>query len=70
MRFAPERYRVYRNRERGEVLLGLLDELRVGYTTCADKNHTVSGIVGFDIGGKVIPLDGQDVGLGSEDGAA
>lgn len=52
-----------------EVLLGEADKLLVGNTTSTDQNHTVSGVVGLDIVGQVVPRDGLDVLLGAENGA-
>ena len=55
--------------ERGEVLLSELDELRVVDTTGTDENHAVSSVVGLDVRREVIAFDGEDVLLGTEDGA-
>lgn len=57
MRGTTEGYWVRRNGKRRKVLLGKLGELRVCYATCAHKNHTVGGIVRFDIRSEVVPLD-------------
>ena len=53
-----------------EVLLGQLDELLVRDTTGTDEDHAVGGVVGLDVVGQVIAVDGLDVLLGAEDGAA
>ena len=53
-----------------EVLLGKLDERVVLDTTSADKNHTVSSVVGLDVLSKVLALDGENVLLGAQDCAA
>ena len=53
-----------------EVLLGEANELLVGDATGTDENHAVSGVVGLDVLGQVVPGDGLDVLLGAEDGAA
>ena len=58
------------DREVGEVLLGVLDELFVVDAAGADEDHTVSGVIRLNVRRKVIALDGQDVLLGAEDGAA
>ena len=55
--------------EATEVLLGEADELLVGDATGTDKDHAVSGVVGLDVVGQVVPGDGLDVLLGAEDGA-
>lgn len=55
--------------EATEVLLGEADELLVGDTTSTNQDHTVSGVVGLDVVGQVLPGDGLDVLLGAEDGA-
>lgn len=52
-----------------EVLLSEADELLVGDTTSTNQNHAVSGVVGLDVVGQVVPRDGLDVLLGAEDGA-
>jgi hypothetical protein len=52
-----------------EVLLSQLNELLVGDATSTDQNHAVSGVVGLDVVGQVIPGDSLDVLLGTEDGA-
>lgn len=54
--------------EATEVLLGEANELLVGDATSADQNHTVSGVVGLNVVGQVLPADGLDVLLGAEDG--
>lgn len=56
--------------EATEVLLGEANELLVGDATGTDKDHAVSGVVGLDVFGQVVPGDGLDVLLGAEDGAA
>ena len=55
--------------EATEVLLGQSDELLVGDTTSTNQDHAVSGVVGLDVVDQVLPLDGLDVLLGTEDGA-
>lgn len=55
--------------EAAEVLLGEADELLVGNTTSTNQNHAVSGVVGLDVVGQVVPGDSLDVLLGAEDGA-
>lgn len=55
--------------EGAEVLLGRLHQLLVVDAAGADKNHAVSGVVRLDVRDEVITLDGEDVGLGAEDGA-
>ena len=55
--------------EATEVLLGEADELLVRDATGTDKDHAVSGVVGLDVVDQVVPLDGLDVLLGTEDGA-
>lgn len=54
----------------GEVLLGQFDELLVGDTASTNKDHTVGAIVGGNVVLKVLLLDGKDVLLRAEDGAA
>lgn len=54
--------------EATEVLLGEANELLVGDATSTDQNHTVSGVVGLNVVGQVLPADGLDVLLGAEDG--
>lgn len=66
---APEGDGGGRDGERGEVLLGELDELCVLDAAGSDENHAVGGVVGLDVRGEVVPLDGEDVRLGTEDGA-
>ena len=56
--------------EATEVLLGEAHELLVGNATSTDQNHAVSGVVGLDVVGQVLPGDGLDVLLGTEDGAS
>lgn len=56
--------------EAGEVLLGKLDELGVGDATSTNEDHAVSSVVGLDVALEVVTLDGLDVLLGSENGAA
>jgi hypothetical protein len=52
------------------------DEHRLGASplavdaASADEHHPVGGVVRLDVLGEVIPLDGQDVLLGSENGTA
>lgn len=55
--------------EATEVLLSQSDELFVGDTTSTNQNHAVSGVVGLDVVDQVVPVDGLDVLLGTEDGA-
>lgn len=55
--------------EATKVLLGQSDELLVGDTTSTNQDHAVSGVVGLDVVDQVLPLDGLDVLLGTEDGA-
>lgn len=56
--------------EAAKVLLGELNKRLVLDTTSTNKDHAVSGVVGLDVLGKVLTLDGEDVLLGAEDGAA
>ena len=35
------------------MLLGQVDKLTVGNAASADKDHSVSGIVGFDVRGQI-----------------
>lgn len=56
--------------EAGEMLLGEFDEGVVGDSTSADENHAVCFVVGVDVVFKVGALDGEDVFLWPEDGAA
>jgi hypothetical protein len=56
--------------EATEVLLGESHELLVGNATSTDQDHAVSGVVGLDVVGQVVPGDGLDVLLGAEDGAS
>jgi len=51
------------------VLLGKANELLVGDTTSTNQDHAVSGVVGLDVVGQVLPGDGLDVLPGAEDGA-
>ena len=51
------------------MFLGQSDKLLVGDTTSTNENHAVSGVVGLDVVDQVVPLDGLDVLLGTEDGA-
>jgi hypothetical protein len=53
-----------------EVLLSQLNELLVGDSSGTNKDHAVSLVVGVDVLLKVGLLDGKDVLLRSEDGAA
>lgn len=55
--------------EAAEVLLGQADKLLVGNTTSTNQNHAVSGVVGLDVVGQVVPRDSLDVLLGAENGA-
>ena len=55
--------------ETTEVFLGQSDKLLVGDTTSTNQDHAVSGVVGLDVVDQVLPLDGLDVLLGTEDGA-
>lgn len=55
--------------EATKVLLGQSDELLVGDTTSTNQDHAVSGVVGLDVVDQVLPLDGLDVLLGTEDSA-
>lgn len=57
-------------RHLGEVLLGQLDELLVRDTTSANQYHAVSSVVGLDVVLKVVALNGLDVLLRTQDGAA
>jgi len=54
----------------GEVLLGKLNELLMGNTSGTNENHAVSLVVGIDVVDEVGALDGEDILLWSEDGAA
>lgn len=56
--------------EVAKVLLGKLDKRVVLDATSTDKDHAVSSVVGLDVLGEVVTLDGEDVVLGPEDGAA
>lgn len=53
-----------------EVLLGELDELLVGDTTRANKDHAVSSVVLLDVVGQLGAGDVADVLAGAENGAA
>ncbi len=55
--------------EAAKVLLGKLDERLVLDPAGTDKDHAVSGVVGLDVLGEVLTLDGEDVLLGAKDGA-
>lgn len=55
--------------ETTKVLLGKSDKLVVGDTTSANEDHAVSSVVGLDVIDQVVPGDGLDVLLGTEDGA-
>lgn len=52
-----------------EVLLSEADELLMGNTTSTNQDHAVSGVVGLDVVGQVVPRNSLDVLLGAEDGA-
>ena len=55
--------------EVAKVLLSESDQLIVRNTTSSNQDHAVSGVVGLDVVDQVLPLDGLDVLLGTEDGA-
>lgn len=57
-------------REVTEVLLGEFDELLVGNAAGTNEDHAIGGVVGLDVFDEVLPVDGLDVLLGTEDGAA
>ena len=52
------------------MLLGELNQLSVWNTTGTNQDHTVSSVVGLDVAVQVVPGDGLNVLLGSEDSAA
>ena len=52
------------------MLLGEVDQLLVGNATSANEDHAVSGVVGLDVILEIGALNGLDVLLGSENGAA
>jgi hypothetical protein len=52
------------------VLLGQFDELLMVYTSRSNENHSIRGVVGFDVVVEVIALDGEDVIPRAEDGAS
>jgi hypothetical protein len=52
------------------VLLREVDHLLVRDATSANENHTVSGVVGLDVGLEIAALDALNVLLGSEDGSS
>ena len=54
----------------GEMLFSELDEFVVVHSARADEHHAVGCVVCLDVVGQVIPFDGEDVVLGSEDGSA
>jgi len=56
--------------EPGEVLLSKLDELLMGDTSGTNENHAVSLVVGVDVVDEVGTLDGENVLLWPENGAA
>lgn len=56
--------------ESTEVLLGELDELLMRNATSTNQNHAISGVVGLDVLKKVVAVDGLNVLLRPEDGAA
>lgn len=54
----------------GKILVGHFDELLVGDTTSADKDHAISSVVMFDVVAELGSGNVADVLLGAEDSAA
>ena len=55
---ATERNGIRGDRKGREVLFSKLDEFVVVDAACAHKYHAIGGIVGFDVVGKVVALNG------------
>ena len=52
------------------MLLSQRNQLLVINGTSSNQNHAVRGVVGLDVVREVVALNGEDVGLWSEDGSA
>lgn len=67
---AAEAERVFGDGESREVLFGEFDEFGVFDTTGSDEDHAVGCVVGLDVVGEVIALNGENVGFWAQNGAA
>jgi hypothetical protein len=65
-----ERNRVLGYGERREVLLSKVHQLLVVNTSGTNKDHTIGGVVSFDVGVKVVTFDGKNVGFGAKNGTS
>jgi hypothetical protein len=66
---AAERDQVRRDEKRPECLLRRFDKFSMISSTGTDKYHAVGGVVGLDIGCKVITLDGKSALHWAKNGA-
>ncbi len=48
------------------MLLGKFNQRLVLDASCTNEYHAVSSVVGLDIGGEIVAVDGEDVSLWSE----
>jgi hypothetical protein len=66
VRKTTKRNGVRGDREGRKMFFGEFHELLVVNTACADQDHAIRSVVGFDVIREVVTLDGQDVCLGAE----